>query len=53
MYVSSMIILEGLGLLHKVQVEVLSKFRVWKAEVENQTRRKIKCLRTDKVRPSS
>lgn len=27
--------------------EVFNKFRVWKAEVENQTGKRIKCLRTD------
>jgi transposase InsO family protein len=27
--------------------EVFVKFKIWKAEVKNQTRRKIKCLRTD------
>ncbi len=27
--------------------DVFAKFKVWKAEVENQTGRKIKCLRTD------
>lgn len=27
--------------------EVFEKFRVWKAEVENQTERRIKCLRSD------
>lgn len=31
----------------KYRSEVFSKFKVWKAEVENQTGRKIKCLRTD------
>uniref|UniRef100_A0A2N9GCQ1 Integrase catalytic domain-containing protein n=1 Tax=Fagus sylvatica TaxID=28930 RepID=A0A2N9GCQ1_FAGSY len=31
----------------KNKSEAFAKFKVWKAEVENQTGRKIKCLRTD------
>uniref|UniRef100_A0A2N9GFK1 CCHC-type domain-containing protein n=1 Tax=Fagus sylvatica TaxID=28930 RepID=A0A2N9GFK1_FAGSY len=31
----------------KNKSEAFAKFKIWKAEVENQTRRKIKCLRTD------
>ncbi|KAL9270861.1 Retrovirus-related Pol polyprotein from transposon TNT 1-94-like protein [Drosera capensis] len=31
----------------KHKSEVFDKFRLWKAEVENQTGRKVKCLRTD------
>jgi transposase InsO family protein len=31
----------------KKKSEAFAKFKIWKAEVENQTRRKIKCLRTD------
>jgi hypothetical protein len=27
--------------------ETFAKFKLWKAEVENQTRKKAKCLRTD------
>ena len=27
--------------------KMFAKFKLWKAEVENQTRRKIKCLRSD------
>ena len=29
------------------KLEMFAKFKLWKAEVENQTRRKIKCLRSD------
>ena len=29
------------------KLETFAKFKLWKAEVENQTRRKIKCLRSD------
>ncbi|KAE8686551.1 cytochrome P450 71A9-like [Hibiscus syriacus] len=37
------------NLLHgvKAKSEVFEKFKLWKAEVENQTGRKIKCLRSD------
>jgi transposase InsO family protein len=31
----------------KNKSEAFAKFKIWKAEVENQTGRKIKCLRTD------
>jgi transposase InsO family protein len=31
----------------KKKSEAFAKFKIWKAEVENQTGRKIKCLRTD------
>uniref|UniRef100_A0A2N9GMY7 Integrase catalytic domain-containing protein n=1 Tax=Fagus sylvatica TaxID=28930 RepID=A0A2N9GMY7_FAGSY len=31
----------------KTSLEAFAKFKIWKAEVENQTGRKIKCLRTD------
>ena len=31
----------------KKKSEVFAKFKIWKAKVENQTGRKIKCLRTD------
>ena len=31
----------------KNKSEAFAKFKKWKAEVENQTRRKIKCLRSD------
>jgi hypothetical protein len=27
--------------------ETFAKFKLWKAEVENQTRRMVKCLKTD------
>ena len=30
----------------KNKSEAFTKFKIWKAEVENQTGRKIKCLRT-------
>uniref|UniRef100_A0A2N9H3V7 Uncharacterized protein n=1 Tax=Fagus sylvatica TaxID=28930 RepID=A0A2N9H3V7_FAGSY len=33
----------------KNKSEAFAKFKIWKAEVENQTGRKIKCFRTDKV----
>jgi transposase InsO family protein len=36
-----------LGLFLEEQVEAFAKFKIWKVEVENQTRRKIKCFRTD------
>jgi hypothetical protein len=29
------------------KLEMFAKFKLWKAEVENQTRKKVKCLRTD------
>uniref|UniRef100_A0A2N9IWT1 CCHC-type domain-containing protein n=1 Tax=Fagus sylvatica TaxID=28930 RepID=A0A2N9IWT1_FAGSY len=39
---------KSLGLfLEKTSSEAFAKFKIWKAEVENQTGRKIKCLRTD------
>ena len=31
----------------KNKSQAFAKFKIWKAEVENQTGRKIKCLRTD------
>ena len=31
----------------KNKSETFAKFKIWKAEMENQTRRKMKCLRTD------
>ena len=31
----------------KNKSETFAKFKIWKAEVENQTGRKIKCLRSD------
>ena len=31
----------------KNKSEAFAKFKIWKAEVENQIRRKIKCLRTN------
>jgi hypothetical protein len=29
------------------KLEMFAKFKLWKVEVENQTRKKVKCLRTD------
>ena len=29
------------------KLETFAKFKLWKAEVENQTGKKVKCLRTD------
>jgi hypothetical protein len=29
------------------KLEMFAKFKLWKAEVENQTERKIKCLRSN------
>uniref|UniRef100_A0A2N9HW24 Integrase catalytic domain-containing protein n=1 Tax=Fagus sylvatica TaxID=28930 RepID=A0A2N9HW24_FAGSY len=34
-------------LWHMKKSEAFAKFKIWKAEMENQTRRKIKCLRTN------
>ncbi|KAE8719673.1 hypothetical protein F3Y22_tig00109926pilonHSYRG00011 [Hibiscus syriacus] len=36
-----------LDYVHSDKSEVFEKFKLWKAEVENQTGRKIKCLRSD------
>ncbi|KAE8705298.1 Mitogen-activated protein kinase kinase kinase YODA [Hibiscus syriacus] len=36
-----------LDYLHSDKSEVFEKFKLWKAEVENQTGRKIKCLRSE------
>ena len=41
------IFMDDLGLLHAGESEVFAKFKEWKAEVENQTGRKIKYLRRD------
>ncbi len=37
---------KGLGVLHADKSETFAKFKLWNAEVENQTGRKVKCLMT-------